>query len=129
MARAFFRDESPMGDRLDTFALDDLPDRTTVRELVRLRVREEVERHNARRPAVFRGLVQPGPVEAELNGTSRRRRHVDCGRQVEAAERAFQRNGFVLIVGDRQVEDLDETVDLTADPEITFIKLVPLVGG
>jgi hypothetical protein len=34
-----------------------------------------------------------------------------------------------LLAGDRQVEDLDETIDLTTDPDLIFIKLVPLAGG
>jgi hypothetical protein len=35
----------------------------------------------------------------------------------------------VLLVDDRQVESLDETVVLRAGGEVTFLKLVPLVGG
>jgi hypothetical protein len=49
--------------------------------------------------------------------------------QADLAERAFQRNGFFLLAGDRQVDDLDQVVDLTTDTEVVFIKLVPLVGG
>lgn len=43
--------------------------------------------------------------------------------------KAFSRNGFVVLVGDRQVEDLDAGVGLPAGTEVTFLKLVPLVGG
>jgi hypothetical protein len=42
---------------------------------------------------------------------------------------AFRRNGFVVLVDERQVEDLDEVVDLFAGSVVTFLKLVPLVGG
>ncbi|WP_379872590.1 hypothetical protein [Marinactinospora rubrisoli] len=130
MARAIFRDESPLGDRLDAFELPDLPDSVTVRELIRLRVREEVARYNADPGPSFRGLVRPDDTEAELNGYHmRKRRSISWERQADIAERAFTRNGFVVLVGDRQVEDLDESVALTGDPEIVFIKLVPLVGG
>ena len=45
------------------------------------------------------------------------------------AETAFSRNGFVVLVGDRQIEELDEEVDLRRDTEVTFLKLVALVGG
>ncbi|TMR98444.1 hypothetical protein [Nonomuraea basaltis] len=41
----------------------------------------------------------------------------------------FSRNGFLLLVGDRQVEDLGVEIDLVADPVVSFVKLVPLVGG
>ncbi|MEV6029564.1 hypothetical protein AB0L65_00355 [Nonomuraea sp. NPDC052116] len=45
------------------------------------------------------------------------------------AEVAFAPNGFLLLVGDRQIEDLDAEIDLTVDPVVSFVKLVPLVGG
>lgn len=131
MASAVFTDESPMGEALEAFTLPDLPERVTVRELIRLRVREEVARYNARPVRRFRGLVRPEGAEAELNSSEEVSawRRIDWEKQAEAAERAFTRNSFVLLVGGRQAEDLEEQVDLSADPEVTFIKLVPLVGG
>ncbi len=36
---------------------------------------------------------------------------------------------FFVLVGARQVEDLDEVVDLTAASDVAFVKLVQLVGG
>ncbi|MEU2504430.1 hypothetical protein ABZ621_06920 [Streptomyces sp. NPDC007863] len=42
---------------------------------------------------------------------------------------AFARNGFLVLVGDRQIEDPDETVALGPDTEVVFLRLVPLVGG
>jgi hypothetical protein len=43
----------------------------TVRELIRLQVREEVARHNARPSDRFNGLVRPDVAETELNGYAR----------------------------------------------------------
>ncbi|MEV4222328.1 MULTISPECIES: hypothetical protein [Nonomuraea] len=125
MATVTFRDETAAGRPLAEFELPGLPESIPARELLRLRVREEVARHNARPEARFTGLVRPSAAEAELNGP----RRLDWEKQADAAERAFLRNGFVLLVGDRQIEDLAEVVDLTADPVVSFIKLVPLVGG
>ncbi|WP_033343098.1 hypothetical protein [Catenuloplanes japonicus] len=42
---------------------------------------------------------------------------------------AFGRNGFVVLVDDRQVTELDEVIHLRAGTRVTFLKLVPLVGG
>ncbi|MET8304699.1 hypothetical protein ACFYO8_21225 [Micromonospora sp. NPDC005257] len=42
---------------------------------------------------------------------------------------AFGRNAFVVLVDDHQVTDLDEKVRLHAGSRVTFLKLVPLVGG
>ncbi|MFC4056789.1 hypothetical protein ACFOWE_00635 [Planomonospora corallina] len=130
MAPATFRDETATGRALEEFTLPDLPERISARELVRLRVREEVARHNAAPSPRFRGLVKPTDAEAELNGyRMRTARRLDWEKQADAAEAAFARNGFLLLVGDRQIEDLDTVVDLTVDPVISFVKLVPLVGG
>ncbi|GAA2107024.1 hypothetical protein [Actinomadura alba] len=130
MARVTFRDETATGRPVDEFQIPDLPESMTVRELIRLRVREEVARFNARPSHHFNGLVRPDDAEAELNGyRMREARRIDWERQADIAERAFLSNGFFLLAGDRQVEDLDEVVDLTTDPELVFIKLVQLVGG
>jgi hypothetical protein len=34
-----------------------------------------------------------------------------------------------VLVDDRQVETLDDPIDTAADRSVTFLKLVPLVGG
>ncbi|MEV4568576.1 hypothetical protein AB0K12_32815 [Nonomuraea sp. NPDC049419] len=130
MASVTFRDESASGRALEEFSLPGLPDRISARELVRLRVREEVARHNAAPKRHFRGLVKPADAEAELNGYRlRAARKLDWEKQADAAEAAFARNGFLLLVGDRQIMDLDVQIDLDADPVVSFVKLVPLVGG
>jgi hypothetical protein len=130
MALVTFRDETATGRALAEFSLPDLPERISARELVRLRVREEVARYNAAPSPRFRGLVKPSDAEAELNGyRMRTARKLDWEKQADAAEAAFTRNGFLLLIGDRQIEDLDETIDLTVDPVVSFVKLVPLVGG
>lgn len=64
------------------------------------------------------------------------RRRVERETTPETAERefaraveAFGRNGFLVLVGDRQVEELDDQVELGPGVEVTFLRLVPLVGG
>ena len=130
MPTVTFRDETASGRRLDEISLPDLPERMTARQLVRLRVREEVARHNAQPSRHFRGLVRPDDAEVELNGYRlREARRIDWERQADIAEQAFDHNGYVLLVHDRQVDSLDEVVDLTDDSEIVFIRLLPLTGG
>ncbi|MET7867661.1 hypothetical protein [Micromonospora taraxaci] len=59
----------------------------------------------------------------------------ESGAQVDPEERtrvaleAFVRNRFVVLVDDLQVTALDEKVRLHAGSRVTFLKLVPLVGG
>ena len=128
MAAVTFRDETATGRTITEFRVASLPERMTVRELIRLRVREEAARHNAAPSDRFAGLVRPDDATDELDGCRLREpRRIDGERQAKIAEDAFGRNGFVVLAGDRQVEDLDEEIDL--DAELVFIKLVPLVGG
>ncbi|MFF7125454.1 MULTISPECIES: hypothetical protein [unclassified Streptomyces] len=130
MATVTFRDETATGKPVTEWQVAGLPERMTVRELIRLRVREEVARHNVRPNDRFNGLVRPDDAETELNGYRLREpRRIDWERQAEIAERAFLANGFFVLAGDRQVEGLDEVVDLAVDPGLVFIKLVALVGG
>jgi hypothetical protein len=130
MTTVTFRDETATGRPVTAWQVTGLPERMTVRELITLRVREEVARHNARPSDRFQGLVGPDDAEAELNGYRLREpRRIDWERQAEIAERAFLANGFFVLAGDRQVDHLDEVVDLTVDPDLVFIKLVALVGG
>ncbi|MEU1755612.1 hypothetical protein ABZ436_23535 [Micromonospora matsumotoense] len=130
MATVTVRDETAAGRAIDQWPLAGLPERISARELVRLRVREEVARFNADGTDLFRGLVRPTDAEATWNGYRvGQGRRLDWERQADAACAAFARNGFVLLVGDRQVEDLAEEIDLRADPEVAFVRLVALVGG
>ncbi|MER6174366.1 hypothetical protein [Streptosporangium sp. NPDC001681] len=88
-----FRDETAAGRALEKFSLPDLPERISAREPVRLRVREEVARHNASPSHHFRGPVKPADAEAEPNGyRMRTARRLDREKQADAT---FTRNGFV----------------------------------
>jgi hypothetical protein len=123
-------DETVSGQPTNTFVLDLLNERISVRELIRERVYEEVRQYNAKLPATFHGLVQPSEAEATLNGYQmRHRRPIDWEKQVAKALEAFGRNGFFILVDDRQAESLDDMIQLTPTTTVSFVKLVPLVGG
>lgn len=130
MGMVTFVDETTAGGRGDGWALDMAEERIALRELIRCRVFQEVAEYHAKRPEVFQGLVQPEGAERALNGYALRTpRRIDPEKQTELALKAFERNGFLVLVGDRQVVGLDEEVDLPFGVEVTFLKLVALVGG
>ena len=126
-------DETLPGERTPALSLSLLSSRITLRELIRRRIYEEVQQHHAAPPdTVFRGLVTPSPVEKLLNGEkaeTKPRHRINWEAQYERALQAFARNGFFVLVGDRQVENLDEEIELKVHTEVSFVKLVPLVGG
>src|SRR5713101_1782591 len=122
-------DETTAGERTSALKLEFLTARVTARELIRRRVYEEVQEYNLSTPEYFRGLVQPTEAEKVLNGYKlRERRKINWEEQYGRALEAFERNGFFMLVDNRQVESLDEEIELTVATEVSFIKLVPLVG-
>ena len=127
------QDETTAGERLAALALQLTSERVTVRELIRARVHQEVRAFNTQANlggGRFFGLVQPSDAERELNGYRMREpRRIDPERQTEVALSAFERGHVLLLVDDRQVEDLDDELVLRPRTAVTFLKLVPLVGG
>ncbi len=123
-------DETTAGDRSQGLTLEFLSEKVSVRELIRSRVYQEVTEHNARQALSRVPLVQPTPDERALNSKDvSLGKRVDWERQFELALRAFESNGFLLFAGATQLVDLDEEIELRHDTEITFLRLVPLVGG
>ena len=123
-------DETSSGQKTHSFTLECLTERMTVRELIRARIYQEVQDYNMREPEYFRGLVEPTQAERTLNGYRlRERRKLDWQEQFQRAVEAFERNGFFVLVGDKQAERLDDEFAVKVDTEVSFVKLVPLVGG
>jgi len=86
--------------------LELLTSEITARELLRRRVDEE---------ARLRAAEGRSPVDVEL--------------QVEQATLAFQAQQLLLLVDDTQVETLDDELRIGVDTKVTFLRLMPLVGG
>jgi hypothetical protein len=129
-ATVTIHDETSSGQKTHTFTLDCLTERMTVRDLIRARIYQEVHDYNSRQPEYFRGLVEPTEAELTLNGYKlRTRKKIDWEKQFEGALQAFERNGFFVLVGDKQAAKLDEEFAVKTDTEVSFVKLVPLVGG
>ncbi len=123
-------DETTSGHKTNTLTLGGLAERLTVRDLIRARIRQEVEEYNQHEPECFRGLV--APIEADWTDHGyklRHRRKIDWQQQYQRAVEAFERKGFVVLVGDQQAQRLDQEFDVGPDTEVSFVKLVPLVGG
>ena len=123
-------DETTSGQKTNTFTIDCLTERLTVRDLIKARIYKEVQDYNLKEPEYFRGLVEPTNAERMLNGYKlKAKRKIDWQEQYQRALESFERNGFFVLVGDRQAESLDQDFEVKLDTEVSFVKLVPLVGG
>ncbi len=124
------RDQATGGGTSGIYTLADVATETTLCDLIRARVREEVAEYNARPSRIFSGLVMPDGARTTPDGfVLPKPRRIDWERQADAAVEAFRHNGFVVLVGNRQVTNLDEQLQLSIDTEVRFIRLVPLAGG
>ncbi len=123
-------DETTGGGKFEAPPLDLESESLTLRDLISLRVRAEVRRYNNERQPRFYGLVQPSDMESLINGPAVRRfRPIDADRQVEVALEAFKKQRFVVLLPDRQAMELEERIQLNDGDEVSFLRLVPLVGG
>lgn len=123
-------DITNLGDAQPGWVLDIVTEHITVRELIRRRVYQEVKDYNIHKPEYFRGLVQPTEAEQTLNGYRLAKpRQLDWEQQAELAIAAFLANGFIILVGDHQVTELEQEIEIALADTVTFLRLVPLVGG
>tara|TARA_R110002020_G_scaffold137434_1_gene306460 strand:+ start:588 stop:980 length:393 start_codon:yes stop_codon:yes gene_type:complete len=125
------KDATFSGDILNKLEIEIANERTTVKELIAARVESEVKAYNDKLPEYFNGLVRPTEAEKTLNGFRMRNREkkIDAEKQIFTALDAFQKNGYFILIDDRQAEDLDQEVLVSKASEINFIKLTQLVGG
>ncbi len=124
------RDETTAGQKGEEFTLDFLTEEITVRELIRGRIYQEVKDYNTTTPGLFRGLVEPRGAERQLGGYRvRETRQIDWREQFDSAVEAFEKSRILVLLDDRQAETLDEPIVVRPDTRVTFLKLVPLVGG
>lgn len=129
------RDETACGDVCHELPLEFPSERLTVRVLIRERVYQEVQDFNRKRDEqVFRGLVQPPDAERVVKGKRteyrlNQHREIQWHEQFERAIDAFGRNGFLVLIDDKQAEDLDQEFVIDHGTQVSFVKLTLLVGG
>lgn len=101
----------------------------TVRELINVYVQDQVDRFNS--TPIDRSSRHQSDEERILN-PSRPTQHTqrrDCEAECERALAAFGANNFFLLIDGNQVNDLDEVITIKPNTSVSFLRLVPLVGG
>jgi hypothetical protein len=124
------RDTSMSGETLHEWSLDVLTERITVSELIRSRIYQEVQDYNRRQPARFAGLIEPDEDERLLNGEKPAKpRQIDWNRQFDRVLQAFRKNQILILLGERQLTDLEEEIVIGPGTEVSFLRLTLLTGG
>lgn len=116
----------PTGQRLSHVQLTLPAVRLTVRELIAHKVRREVEEYLTHQRA---GLSGEYLAPEELLGTGARATPGSVGDEILRAQRAFAARAYMIVVNNRRVWDLEDTLTLHPTTQVEFIKILPLVGG
>lgn len=123
-------DELLNGTITNQFEIEVAENEITAQELIELRVHNEVESYNKKQTMYYKGLVDPSDAEKTLNGFKmKNQQNIDAEKQVYIALNAFQKNGFFILVDDKQIEELEQRIVLHETSKVSFVKLTPLVGG
>lgn len=124
------KDETSAGKILNEISILLKTSTVTLKEIIEARVIHEVNVYNNKLPEYFQGLVQPTHAEKTLNGyRMRERKKVDVEKQIYIALDAFQKNGYFVLVDDKQADSLEQEVIIKSKTVVSFVKLTPLVGG
>ncbi len=123
-------DETTTGQVKTSIVLEFPAEMVTVREIIRSRIYQEVKDFNAQPTGVYPGLIQPKESEQILNGFRLKTpRQIDWRDQLARAVQAFEKNQLVILIGEKQVESLDQEHRIRPTTEVSFLRLIPLVGG
>lgn len=124
-------DETLTGDLLNEIKIEVENELIKVKDLIASRVTAEVHTYNSKKPAYFKGLIEPTNAEKTLNGYKLKNRKdlIDVEQQIFVAYNAFQNNGYFILVDDEQAEDLEQEILVSSNTTVSFVKLTPLIGG
>lgn len=120
------KDETAAGDILNEIILKFNEEYITIIELIKARIEAEIIRYEKNIKS-YKGLITPSKIESRLNKKNIKK--IDTEKQLYIALEAFKNNGFILLVDDEQVEDLQQKVLVDETTNVSFIKLTPLIGG
>jgi hypothetical protein len=116
-------DETLTGEKTPRLTLNFVKPHIKMRDLIRERVYQEVDHYNCSQPDCFRGLGQPQDSEQVFNGYKLpKQRLIDREQQYERALQLFEHSGFMVLVNDCEVDNLDTVIELSNAPTISFLQ-------
>ncbi|WP_146145587.1 hypothetical protein [Photobacterium jeanii] len=96
----------------------------SLKQIIELKVRAEIANK------VHEAQLRREGKEWRLNAHAKSYvEHYDIDAEVNRAIEHFQRNGFFVLVNDKQITALNQMIVWREDLRITFLQLVPLIGG
>lgn len=120
------QDASLQGQQQSPWQMDIFEEQSTLREILRSRIYQEVSEYHAKKRSQALCLITPRPVDPQQADATP---PVDWQIHYEQAIAAFQKKRYLVLINGRQITKLDASIHLTNQTTITFLKLIPLIGG
>ena len=120
------QDASLQGQQQSPWQMNIFEEQSTLREILRSRIYQEVSEYNAKKRSQSLCLITPRPVEPQQADAAP---PIDWQIHYKQALEAFKKKRYIVLINGRQVTELDAPVHLTDQTTITFLKLIPLIGG
>jgi hypothetical protein len=118
------------GGKPNQFGDVSIPERITVRQLICLYIDHQIEQYRGKcKDSKQHSFFIPLEQEQSLSGIQPGEGKLNPEKLYSRALDAFSNNQFVLLVDDQQIEELEQDVFVTAKSNVTFLKLMPLIGG
>lgn len=116
------------GEGGDDFTLRDLIERVVRHEVAAFRKRQSDRQFvRALTATQIESAAEQGKVE--MGDSEVGRQHVDVEQAVGTAWTAFEDGLYLVVIDEVQFTNLDQTVFLTKDSRITFVRLTMLTGA
>lgn len=114
-------DETTAGVRTEGPILEFSLPKITVATLIESRILAEMDRMQSESKRVYR--------TTEVETAARKKRDQNLADQINRAQDAFMRGQLLVLFPNRQAQTLEETISLEDGEDVTFLRLVPLIGG
>lgn len=115
-------DETSTGSILNLLKITLHQNQLSAKELIRIRVYQEVQNYNTKRTRCYRGLVQPEGSEPVINGYRMKRRYkLNPERIFKNALRSFEQKGFSILVNEHPVNDPNQEIEIGTETRLSFL--------
>lgn len=103
----------------------------TLRELIFARVKKEIQEIKSNKNSSQENSFNSNAMENALNENSNKYNIEDLNeiQQGKYACQSFKKNAFFVIVDNEQIEHLDQEIIFDETTKVSFIRLVPMIGG
>lgn len=123
------KEENFAGKILDEILLDIESKSLTLKELIQKKIAQNISHQNQKIQIEQKQYENEFEQKLNPNHKAWEKKKLDTEKEVYRALEVFNNNGFLVMVDNRQITDLEEEILVFDDTQVSFIRLTQLVGG